>query len=179
MTTIVYRDGVMAADTRAYSGESTPIGFKSKISRLKDGSLLAVSSTGPGVGEAFKGWVEEGSDPEAIPDGMGVNLVALHVLKNGDVMYYYDNIFPSGPIHAPWYAVGSGDRYAIGALHCGATADAAVMVAAEHDAWTGGQIQIMHLNEDELKTESEGRDPHEDQKDQPSKVLAEENPSEP
>jgi hypothetical protein len=31
LTTICYRDGVMAADTRAYSGDKLPIGSKTKI----------------------------------------------------------------------------------------------------------------------------------------------------
>ena len=31
MTTIAYRDGILAADTRGFSGASTPIGNKLKI----------------------------------------------------------------------------------------------------------------------------------------------------
>lgn len=50
MTTIAYRNGVMAADTRAYSGGKLPIGTKTKIERLEDGTLLGVSSITPGGG---------------------------------------------------------------------------------------------------------------------------------
>lgn len=148
MTTIVYRDGQMAADTRAYSGNRTPIGFKTKIHRLKDGGLLGVFSAQPGIAEFFRDWINDGENSNEIPDSVDVNLSALRVKPNGEVFFYSDGIYPSGPIMADWYAIGSGDQYAIGALSCGATADAAVMVAGQHDVWTGGQVQIMNLAEE-------------------------------
>lgn len=43
MTTVVYRDGVMAADSRAYAGYNTTLGSKSKIRKLADGTLLTIS----------------------------------------------------------------------------------------------------------------------------------------
>lgn len=155
MTTIVYRDGVMAADTRAYSGNTTPIGFKNKIKRMSDGSLIGVSSTKPGVGEALVEWIENGRNVDEIPDNACASLTAIHVLTNGDVMYYSDSVFPSGPIFAPWYVIGSGDHYAIGALECDVTAYGAVLVAAMHDPWTGGEVQTMMLND--MKSDSNSK----------------------
>lgn len=147
MTTIVFRDGIMAADTRAYSGHPTPIGEKQKIYRLDDGSLLGVSTTKPGLSETFRNWINDGSDYDKVPinPGPDLNLTAILVNTKGEVYYYHDDVWPSGPIYAKYYAIGSGDQYAYGALSCGASAEAAVAVASQHDPWTGDKIQKIPL----------------------------------
>ena len=48
MTIIAYRDGIMAADSRAYTGDPDPIGVKQKI-RWHDGELLGASSRAVGI----------------------------------------------------------------------------------------------------------------------------------
>lgn len=143
MTTIVFRDGIMAADTRAYSGASTPIGFKAKIHRLKDGSLMGVSSTIPGQAEAFINWVNDGSNMETIDQLGELKLAAIVAMKDGNIIYFNDSPLPSGPIAGSFFAIGSGEQYALGALSCGATAEAAVTAAAQHDPWTGGEIHTV------------------------------------
>lgn len=157
MTTIVYRDGLMAADTRAYSGNPTPIGNKQKIHRLPDGSIVGVSTVEPGMSEAFVAWLAAGGNPEEIEHlSDKLKLQAILVKSNGSVFYYCDNIMPSGPLFGPFFAIGSGDQYALGALSCGATADAAVMVAAQHDSYTGGEIMKLLLHEvDEVSNDNQ------------------------
>lgn len=44
MTTIVYRAGTMAADSRAWGFDKAFIGEKTKVFRLDDGRLLGVST---------------------------------------------------------------------------------------------------------------------------------------
>lgn len=145
MTTIVYKDGVLAADTRAYSGDSVPIGNKQKIfsATFPDGSssFFGISTPAPGFSEEIRKWFSMQKHPQYLPDMNGRNFYALEINDKGEVFYYHNCFTPSGPLEAPYYAIGSGCEYALGALAVGVTAQEAVVAAAQHDAWTGGKVQ--------------------------------------
>ena len=139
MSTITYRDGVMASDSRGYSGTSGPIGAKQKIYVLADGTKVGISSRAPGQSEAFAAWIEKGSPVDDKP-GFELDLVALVVRPDGQVFYYFDSWYPAGPVFAEYYSVGSGRDYALAAMACGRTAEEAIGVAALFDPWTGGSV---------------------------------------
>ena len=105
MTTIAYRDGVMAADSRAYSGTRFPVGSKVKCRRLEDGTLLGISSTVPGEAEAVARWFEAGADPKAGPASEPKHTL-LAVRPNGEVFYSDDSYFLSGPLSGEFFAIG-------------------------------------------------------------------------
>lgn len=133
MTTIVYRDGLMVGDTRAYSADKHPIGHKAKIARLDDGTLIGVSSTIPGGGETVIEWWKSGlTESKELPKYFSM----LVVKPNGDAFYACDSSHVSGPLSAPYFAIGSGEQYAQGALAMGACAVDACRVACRLDAWT-------------------------------------------
>jgi ATP-dependent protease HslVU (ClpYQ) peptidase subunit len=144
MTTIVYRDGVMAADTRAFSGDKHPIGQKIKIRRLEDGTLLGASSTKPGAGEAVLDWYAAGKpDNIVLPDDF--TFIAAH--PDGRVFYSCEGgeRLISGPLSAPFFTIGSGEQYAHGACLMGATAVEAVRAACQADPWSDFPImEITH-----------------------------------
>lgn len=146
MTTIVYRDGVLASDSRAYSGDSGPIGFKKKIHRLSNGALLGISSSKVGLPEAIVRWFESEGEDHPGDKFEELHFQALLITPDGEVYYYHDSLAPSGPLHGQFHAIGTGDQYALGAMTCGATADAAVMVAMQHDVWTGGELLKLELH---------------------------------
>lgn len=134
MTTIVYRDGVMAGDSRAWSGDKHPIGSKLKIRRMDDGTLIGCSTTVPGGGEKVLDWYEGGRKADSdLPETF--TFLAAH--RNGEVYYACDSTMLSGPLEDEFFSVGSGEQYAMGALHMGASAEEAVRVACMLDAWTG------------------------------------------
>lgn len=133
MTTVVYRDGVMAGDSRAYSGDKHPIGAKVKIRRLPDGTLLGASSTIPGAGEAVLDWYANGAKKDAdLPE----HFTLLVAKPNGDVFYNNGGKIFSGPLIGDFFSIGSGEQYAHGALLMGASAVEAVKAACLADAWT-------------------------------------------
>jgi ATP-dependent protease HslVU (ClpYQ) peptidase subunit len=137
MTVIVYRDGVMAADTRAWSGDSVPVGWKKKIRRLEDGRLVGCSCPEVGVPNAFLDWIAAGAPEDAKPkidDNEGLS--GLVVDAQGQGWLYTANMQCSGPIHAPYFAIGSGEKYALGALAMGATAEEAVQAACDLDVFS-------------------------------------------
>lgn len=149
MTTIVYRDGVLAADTRAYSGGNTPIGQKVKIRALSNGELIGVSTPEPGVGEAIMDWYAAGAKENkkpTVPD----NFHFIAVRPDGTALMGIDSLHLTGPLTAPWFAVGSGSHYAMTALHLGKSAVEAVRIAAEFDAWT--KAPFMELRHEDAPT---------------------------
>lgn len=150
MTTIVYKDGILAADSRAYAGHPTPIGMKRKIFALEDGSMVGISTCIPGLGEALYRWFESGRHNDHMPAIGDPKFTALHITKQGHVFFYNDSYLPSGPMHAPFYAIGSGDGYALGALHAGATAHQAVKIGTICDIWSGMPIFELKLGDKEV-----------------------------
>lgn len=149
MTTIVYRNGFLAADTRAYSGDKPPIGQKTKIFR-NDAKQLAcgTSSSVVGIGEHFWKWLNGQISDErfnAIFDNNEEKRFTALVIEKGRVFLYDDSIFPTGPLTADYFAIGSGEEYALGALEMGASAEQAVRVACKHDIWSQEPIMVMDL----------------------------------
>ena len=142
MTTIAYRNGIMASDSRAYSGGSIPIGNKSKIECLEDGTLIGVSSTIPGGSEIIKQWFKDGFPTK--PDYLLPERFTLLVAKlNGSIFYASDNPMISGPLMGEYFAAGSGAEYALGAMANGATAEEAVKIACQLDVWSSEPTFIL------------------------------------
>lgn len=147
MTTIVFRAGILAADSRGYSGTKTPIGDKRKIFATPDGELAGVSSALPGVSEAFRSWLLAGASPDSWPAALtDKDFVALVVDPASQARLYNSSPLPSGPLQAPYFAIGSGEQYALGALLMGASAEEAVAAAIEMDVWSGGPITTLKLH---------------------------------
>lgn len=143
MSTIVYRDGILAADSKAYGGkgQASP-GIKVKARRLPDGTRVGVVTAIIGQGERFMNWLEAGGDPTAWGSG-DPDLRALVIRPDGGVYLYDDGPWPSGPIETDRYAIGSGSEFALAAMYLGADAERAVEVAAALDQHTGGPVLIL------------------------------------
>lgn len=148
MTTIAYKDGVMAADTRAYAGFNTSIGEKRKVRRLADGTLVGCSTNRVGFGEAIIDWYSRGVDPDKHPTAGETKFALLAVKPNGDGFYAYDDFLLSGPLRAPCFAIGSGEGAALGAMYAGATAERAVEIACDIDIWSGRPITVLRHEAD-------------------------------
>lgn len=136
MTTIAYRHGVMAADTRAYAGFNAALGRKTKIRRLDDGTLIGCSTNQVGLGEAVIDWYVRGAKPDDTPKSAEISLSLLVVKPTGEAWFASDGFLLSGPIHADFFAVGSGQAVAHGAMHMGASAQEAVEIACKVDVWS-------------------------------------------
>ena len=123
MSVVAYKDGVMAADSRAYGGsyETSP-GRKMKIHRLDDGSRVGICSAVIGLPERYVAWLRSGADPATFgaPDP---DCRVLMVKPNGDVYLADGGLYFSGPIQCDFYAIGSGAHYAMGAMAMGASAE--------------------------------------------------------
>jgi hypothetical protein len=142
MTTVAYRDGILAADTCMVQGDEVVLpGRLVKICKCPDGSLVG----GAGIVSdiyAFLAWCQGGKAGEkpAIHDGSSF----LEILPDGSMRHHHE--WGECPIEgAPYYAIGAGFREALGAMHAGATAIGAVHAAITHNAGTNGVVVFVSL----------------------------------
>lgn len=145
MTTIVYRNGILAADSRAYAGSKTPVGTKRKIRRLEDGSLFGCSSSRVGQPENIARMVQEHGVGKTFEKDVPAQVIVIQ--PDGAIYLFNDGDSFSGPIQSEFLAIGSGEEFATGALLNGASAAQAVEIAIRCDPWSDGPILTLMLNQ--------------------------------
>lgn len=137
MTTIVYRDGVLAGDTRVTVGDMVVTNRKTKVHRLKDGRLFGWCG---GV-EHAEVLLRALRKNKALPEGNACD--ALLVTPDGTLWLRENVIWIKQK--EPYYALGSGSPYAWGALDAGATAVEAVEIGINRDTNSGGRVKFVAL----------------------------------
>ena len=146
MTTICFRNGILAADTRAYSGGKAPIGQKTKIFHNAELKLACgCSTTAVGFGERFWMWLTGAIGDKDFKDSQPEDAFTALTIQDGEVFIYENSPFPTGPLTADYFAIGSGRDIALGAMEMGASAPEAVRVACKHDVWTAEPIMAIDL----------------------------------
>lgn len=140
MTTIVYRDGVLAADSLATMGDTKIHGRYMKIRRIGDHLVGTAGSVADS--ENFIIWLKSGDVDVPPPKG---NYSALIVDPRGRVREIENGSVLPVPRGAKFFAIGSGAPYALGALYAGATAAEAVKIAAKIDTNTGLPVKTLKL----------------------------------
>ena len=144
MTTIAYREGMLAADTATFihDGATRMPDRTKKIFRLSDGSLIAGSGIKRQISD-FANWFEShasGQRPD-VPEA-----TIIRVTKSGTVTIYDGKTDERDVTDCPFYACGSGAMAALAAMEMGARADQAVEIAMKIDPWTGGEVQIERID---------------------------------
>lgn len=135
MTTIAYRDGMLAADTQtSFSG--IRCADQRKIHR--EGRLLTGFSGTSTNYERFRSWVRDGMSGDF--DSRGGNVFILP--PSGPAVIWGDGDYPWREPSEFW-ALGSGEHLALGAMSAGATAEEAVRIAMRWDNATGGEITVL------------------------------------
>jgi hypothetical protein len=151
MTTLVYRAGVLASDSRGTRGDRIEPGRTQKIMQLADGRLIGVCG-GYASSWRYATWLAavEASDtwmPTSLRHGPKLcgSATVVEVLANGRLMLHEEGGVYPAPEDTEFHAWGSGMEAALGALHMGATAEQAVQVATRIDTGSGGQVQSARL----------------------------------
>lgn len=137
MTTIAYRDGILAADGRTTMGETIFTDHTKKIIRLSDGALFALCGEVAYVQPMLDALEDDDVD---LPEAKG-EFTAVVVEKDGKLRVY-EGMGGWINVDAPYAAFGSGDEYALGAMDMGASAEEAVRISCGRDLGTGGDIQV-------------------------------------
>lgn len=148
MTTIAYRDGVLAADSKAYGGlyKGSP-GAKAKLHKIASGDLagwiVGISTNNVGGDKLLLAWLEAGAPLPSSDSVKPDQFTILALNPAGELFLANDNLSLSGPICSEFYAIGSGDDFAMGAMAMGADAAQAVGIAALFDCHTGGAVTAL------------------------------------
>lgn len=140
VTTIAYRDGVMAGDSLVSDG-GLSVGACTKIHRIRGHLVGGVGSLGAVM--CFCDWFKKGADEEKRPR-VDNDFDTIVVSPSGEVIWYSSDLIPT-IFRAPFHAIGSGCAVALGAMHMGASARKAVQVAALVDQGTGLPVKTLKL----------------------------------
>jgi hypothetical protein len=135
--TTICTDGIsMAGDS--YCGGECFHTEVTKIARAKDGSILGYTGLAFDF-DPFLKWYEGGGDLKVSEEFEGL------ILKGeGDILCVNEqgNTF----VHQAPAAIGSGTRFAYGAMDAGASPEEAVAIAIKRDAFSGGRITSLMLS---------------------------------
>lgn len=152
MTTIVYRNRVMAGDGReSYieEHESAMVARDDcvKVHRLPDGRLYGAARTSEEINilhealiRSCKWWHFWTRWPE--PKLEDIN--AMVVDTDGTIWSYEGARWEQ--VDGDYHAVGSGARFAFPALDANATAEEAVKIGIKRDPFSGGKITLLQLH---------------------------------
>lgn len=135
MTTIAYRDGVLATDKQGSDG-GTICTAKIKASVIGP-KVYAITGTVT-RGLKFIHWLH--ADQESEAPSLKKTVVVEMDLNTGKCQVW-ETDFPM-PLEDRFYAWGSGKEIAIGAMEWGANADDAIKCAAKWDEATGKGVQV-------------------------------------
>ena len=137
MTTIAYRDGILAADTRMTQGSALVGNVVKIVRRKKDGALAGGAGDCSWV-QSFHRWVLRGEKGDLDPPGDDSKGLLITRKK-------IELFEASGPVefNPPFFAMGSGRDFAMGAMAAGASAEEAVRLAMQLDAFTGGDVMVL------------------------------------
>ena len=145
MTTIAYKDGVLASDSFLVGGDGKIASTCYEKIWEHNGVIYGFSGYSKVIDD-FKAIVRmPGSNSDRLIDifNEGENLYWIEINSTG--VSYEGCVNKSGNIskfelHGP-HAIGSGGEIAKGAMMAGATAEEAVYIAGQIDVYTGGEIR--------------------------------------
>ncbi|WP_122432111.1 proteasome subunit beta [Pseudomonas viridiflava] len=138
MTTIAYKDGVIAYDSQITSGNTITYDDYEKCHEVK------------GVKFVMSGKTSDYEHLQSAWFGAPVtrNLDAAAIVFDGERLWYIGADTDSGFWKCPvsgsgTYAIGSGADHALTAMDMGATSGDAVEMAKKRDTGTGGQVRLL------------------------------------
>lgn len=144
MTTIAYRDGILASDSMMSGGNPAfKFAMLPKIVRAHDGTIAGAAGQSAAYGE-FLSWAKHGA--LGCPPS-GDSGEALVIRPDGSVHYWAGAAcLTELSNETPYFAIGTGEKFALGAMFAGANAIGAVRAGIEFDGASGGEIQILMLD---------------------------------
>lgn len=145
VTTIAYRDGVLAADSQVTAGDIYR-GNARKVFAVNTsvGRTLVAASGSRGAAEAFRTWIREGGEkPEIHKDD---TLLGIVVRPDGTVEVWNERLAKQ-PVVAPFVAAGSGNEIAMGAMGAGASAEEAVKIACRFCIYSSEPVHTVRLGD--------------------------------
>lgn len=150
MTTIAFRDGILAADSRAVWADSV-IGrcmklyrVRSKVDPVKGDAIVGIAGV-TSAAMLFIDWLEVGGEPRLHDRGVSDSLDFECLLVHKSGLWCSDRLCRLERVDDDFMAIGSGRMAALGAMHAGKGAIDAVRIATRIDPNSGGRVVSMTL----------------------------------
>ncbi len=156
MTTIAYKDRVLASDGQVSWGDRIDSYNLKKVRKI-NGCLVGGAGRLASVLQFFD-WFQEWSDAQQVqgdaphvkvfvPEGINDEDFIGLVIFADEIAFMYEGGKKSYQLEVNGYfAIGSGSDYALAAMDSGASAEEAVAVAIKRDVYTGGEIFTEELD---------------------------------
>lgn len=160
MTTIAYKDGVLAADRLVTNGSHTVATlskvFHANLPEQHDLRVIGGMCGSVDTIAQFRQWIRTGFEKASIVNGeltrveefrtslLDDEADGIVIIKSGDEIYTY--LVANGPmcrVDTGCFAFGSGSAVALGAMYAGANAQAAVCIASQLDLHTGAEVDVL------------------------------------
>jgi 20S proteasome alpha/beta subunit len=138
MTTIAYKDGVVAYDSLVTVGRRKHT-EAAKVFRWNH-ALVGMCGSDCPTNDVVKHWLKSLLAEPKVKGLKNSDFELLIIPADGSLRLLYSDgrgLF----LNRLFYAIGSGSDYAMGAMAHGASAEEAVRIAAAFDAYTGGKIR--------------------------------------
>jgi len=148
VTTLAYRDGIMAADSKTSACE-TNYAKATKIHKLPDGSLVGFCGRSTSCERMLdimkQASVSGGLNHDLFSDCKGA--MGLYVHADDGKVFYLEGGKHSGytELEGSFFAEGSGFVIALAAMKAGASAKKAVEIACDLDNNSGGPVVTLTL----------------------------------
>lgn len=141
MTTIAWDGRHMAGDKMSVNGTSK-YARCTKVHKI-NGCLCAIA--GPyDIGMEMLHWFQEGANPDDFPGiQMETNEATLLVITPERRITMYERSPVPLIFEQEMVAIGSGRDFALAAMHLGCSAEEAVKVAMQFDAFTGHGVDVI------------------------------------
>lgn len=146
MSLVVFKDGVLAADTSMWSDRIMVSDANSKIIRTPTGYLVGCVGI-TGLCQAFRQWASHGF-PEGVdvPKGKDeTDFGAIVVAPDGKVTEY-DHELRKEDANCEYSVIGYGVEFVLGLLCAGLSAEQAVAEAIKRVSYVGGHVEMLRLD---------------------------------
>lgn len=141
MTTIAYKDGVIAYDSRQTRSGSIVSDDCQKLT-VVDGVSFFLSGAVCDEKALIAAYFGTPSPVPVECSGYAVDGGKLQMVGHDDKMgIWWQDLDPANPD-----AIGSGSAYALAAMDMGASAEEAVHAAMKRDIYTGGRVRLFSLS---------------------------------
>ena len=138
MTTIAYRDGVMAADSAVITGHQTRVARVRKVHRCPDGTLIGGAGAAWAI-QAVWAWFDKGEPEDERPEfeTEEEELLNLLIVRPDGRVTRMDDTRGEYQVEGEYHALGAGDEGALCAMAAGASAVEAIEIVARFNLYTG------------------------------------------
>lgn len=146
MTTIAFRDGVMAADSQATVGNCITRTTKLYVKKAGRKPCLLGFCGDVTNARTFIDWYGSGKAlPDVLRTAPGEDEGFEVLVWDGQKLWVVCNDGRPVEVEDPYYAIGSGAPFALAAMDCGKSAKEAVRIACKRDIYSSAPIVAKSL----------------------------------